>query len=74
MEVSAQRKMLVALVLDMTEEEIQDALESMARNHFGYDEDEPPLTDDELEGLRLADEDIAAGRVRPFDEALKELW
>ena len=72
--VSQQRKMLVELVLDMPEENIPQITEYIMREIIGYDEDEPPLTEDEIEGLRLAKEDIAAGRVIPFDEVMKELW
>ena len=72
--ISAPRKMLIGLVLDMPEEKIPQILDYIVRNQLGYDEDEPPLTEDEIEGLKLAEQDIAEGRIIPFDEAMRELW
>ncbi len=72
--ISAPRKMLIGLVLDMPEEKVPQILDYIVRNQLGYDEDEPPLTEDEIEGLKLAEQDIAEGRIIPFDEAMKELW
>ena len=68
--VSQQRKMLVELVLDIPEEKIPQITEYIMREIIGYDEDEPPLTEDEIEGLRLAKEDIAAGRVTHLGDTL----
>ena len=41
--------------------------------HAGYDEDEPPLTEDEIEGLKIAEQEIAEGKGIPFEQLLKEL-
>jgi hypothetical protein len=35
---------------------------------------EPPLNDDEKEGLRVANMELAAGEGRSFKEAIKDLW
>lgn len=40
---------------------------------FDYD-DEPPLTDDELNGIEIADREIAEGKAIPFSEVLRDLW
>jgi hypothetical protein len=36
--------------------------------------DEPPLTQDEIEGLRIANLELSNGEGRSFKEALKDLW
>jgi hypothetical protein len=36
--------------------------------------DEPPLNDDEKEGLRVANRELSVGEGRSFKEALKDLW
>ena len=36
---------------------------------FDYDDDEPPLNDDELYGL-----EIAEGKAIPFSEVFRDLW
>ena len=72
--VSQQRKMLVELVLDIPEEKLPQIMNYVLREAIGYDEDEPPLTEDEIEGLELARQDIEAGRIIPFDQVIKELW
>ncbi|MBQ7221442.1 MAG: hypothetical protein IJS28_10720 [Synergistaceae bacterium] len=72
--VSPQRKTLISLVCDIPEEKLPQMMNYVMREVIGYDEDEPPLTEDEIEGLKLAEQDIAEGRIIPFEEALKELW
>ena len=41
---------------------------------FDYDDDEPPLNDDELHGLEIADGEIAEGKAIPFSEVFRDLW
>ena len=74
MTVSEQRRMLINMVNDLQEDLIPLIIDDIMREQIGYDEDEPPLTKDEIEGLKLAEQDIAEGRIIPFDKALKELW
>ncbi|MBQ9389813.1 MAG: hypothetical protein IJU07_06530 [Synergistaceae bacterium] len=38
-----------------------------------YD-DEPPLNDDEIRGLEIADREIAEGKAIPFSEVFGDLW
>ena len=38
------------------------------------EENEPPLTADEEEGLRIANAELAQGEGRSFKETFKELW
>ena len=70
--VSQQRKMLVNLVLDMPEEKIPQITEYIMREIIGYDDDEPPLTEDEIEGIRIAKQELAEGKGIPLSELLKE--
>ena len=37
-------------------------------------DEEPALTDDEEEGIHVANSELARGEGRPFKEALKALW
>lgn len=74
MAVSAQRKMLIGLVNDLPEEQIPLILDYIIRNQFGYDEDEPPLTEDEIEGLKIAKQEIAEGKVIPLSKVMEELY
>ena len=37
-------------------------------------DDEPPLNDDELHGLEIADSEIAEGKAIPFSEVFRDLW
>lgn len=73
-DLSAKKKEVIMLVLDMSEEEISRLKDYIFLQNVGYDEDEPPLTEDEIEGLKLAEQDIAEGRIIPFDQVIKELW
>ena len=73
-DVSPKKKEVIMLVLDMSEEEISRLKDYIFLQHVGYDENEPPLTDEEIEGLKLAEQDIAEGRIIPFDQVIKELW
>ena len=41
---------------------------------FFPDDDEPPLTEDEIRGLEIADREISEGKAVSFDEAFKDLW
>ena len=38
------------------------------------DDDEPPLTEEELEDIRIADQEFREGKGIPFAEVLRELW
>ena len=60
------------LVLDMSEEEISRLKDYIFLQNVGYDEDEPPLTEDEIEGIKQAEKDIAEGKIVPLSELLKE--
>lgn len=40
---------------------------------FDYD-DEPPLNDDEIRGIEIADHEIAEGKAIPFSEVFRDLW
>ena len=73
-DVSPKKKEVIMLVLDMSEEEISRLKDYIFLQHVGYDEDEPPLTEEEIEGLKLGEQDIAEGRIIPFDQVIKELW
>ena len=72
-EVSQLRKDIIALVLDMSDELLPETMEYIMRQTICYDEDEPPLTDDEIEAIKLAEQDIAEGKGIPISELLKEL-
>ena len=65
---------IIARVLDMSDELLPETMEYIMRQSIGYDEDEPPLTEDEIEGIKQAEKDIAEGRIIPFDQVIKELW
>jgi hypothetical protein len=58
--------------LDMT----RRFLEAMLRQEVFWDAawiDNAPLTEDEIEGIREAREDVEAGRTRTLDEVRREL-
>ena len=74
MTVSAQRKILIGLINDLPEEKLQQAIDTLKLGLLEPDEDEPPLTEDEIRGLEIAKREIAEGKIIPFDEVLKELW
>ncbi len=38
------------------------------------EDEEPPLNDDELEGLRIAEQELDEGKGIPFSDVMKELW
>ena len=38
-----------------------------------YD-DEPPLTEEEISGIEVADKEIAEGKAIPFSEVFGDLW
>ncbi|MBQ3652999.1 MAG: hypothetical protein II954_01125 [Synergistaceae bacterium] len=71
--ISAPRKMLIGLVLDMSEEKVPDVLDLVMREIIGYDEDEPPLTEDELRGIAIAEQELAEGKGIPFSQLMREL-
>lgn len=73
MTASAQRKLLIGLVNDLPEEKLSAAINSILLGLYEYDEDEPPLTEDEIRGLEIAKREIAEGKIIPLDEVLKEL-
>ena len=37
-------------------------------------DDEPPLNEDEIRGLEIADREIAEGKAIPFSEVFRDLW
>lgn len=69
--VTLEREKLSRMIDSLSDENVLTALDYVSS--FLPDE-EPPLNEDELEGLRSADRDIAEGRVRSFAEAIKDLW
>ena len=71
--ISAPRKMLIGLVLDMSEEKVPDVLDLVMREIIGYDVDEPPLTEDELRGIAIAEQELAEGKGIPFSQLMREL-
>lgn len=74
MTVSAQKKWLISLILDMSDEQVAELNEYATRNQIGYDENEPPLNDDEIEGRKIARQESSAGETIPLSEVLKELY
>ena len=44
------------------------------RNKIGYDENEPPLNDDEIEGLKIARQESVEEKTIPLSEVLKDLY
>lgn len=74
MTVSAQKKWLISLILDMSDEQVAELNEYAIRNQIGYDENEPPLNDDEIEGLKIARQESSVGETIPLSEVLKELY
>ena len=74
MTISAQRKILIGLVNDIPEEKLQLAIDTLNLNLLEPDENEPPLTEDEMRGIAIAEKELAEGNVIPLSEVLKELW
>ena len=70
-EVSEGRKLLLNLVLDMSEELIPQTMEYIMREKIGYDEEEPPLTEEELTEIAIAEQEIAENKGIPLPELLK---
>ncbi|MBQ7215828.1 MAG: hypothetical protein IJS39_07560 [Synergistaceae bacterium] len=71
--VSQKRKDVIALVLDMSDEEISRLRDYIFLQSVGFDEDEPPLTDDEFNGINIAEQEIAEGKGIPLQQVIKEL-
>lgn len=71
---SPQKQTLVNMIICMPEENVPTLLDYMLDSQLCYDENEPPLTPEEIECLKESEEDIKAGRLIPFDEVMKELW
>ena len=71
-EVSQLRKDIIARVLDLSDELLPETMEYIMRQSIGYDEDEPPLTEDELREIAIAEQEIAEGKGIPLSELLKE--
>ena len=63
---------IIARVLDMSDELLPETMEYIMRQSIGYDEDEPPLTEDELREIAIAEQEIAEGKGIPLSELLKE--
>ncbi len=76
MTVSAKRKLLLTLVNDLPEEKLESAISFVRWSIYedNYDDDEPPLTDDEIRGLAIAKQELAEGKGIPLAEVIKELW
>ncbi|MBQ7221441.1 MAG: hypothetical protein IJS28_10715 [Synergistaceae bacterium] len=70
--VSPQRKMLIGLVNDIPEEKLPHIIDCVMREVIGYDEDEPPLTEEELREIAISEQEIAEGKGIPLSELLKE--
>ena len=68
------RQMLSDIMNDLPEAQKQHIINCIVREAIGYDEDEPPLTEDEIEGLEIGKQELAEGKGIPFSEVLKELW
>ncbi|MBR0034798.1 MAG: hypothetical protein IJP54_03890 [Synergistaceae bacterium] len=63
---------IIARVLDLSDELLPETMEYIMRQSIGYDEDEPPLTEDELQEIAIAEQEIAEGKGIPLSELLKE--
>ncbi|MBQ4431243.1 MAG: hypothetical protein II877_07040 [Synergistaceae bacterium] len=63
---------IIARVLDLSDELLPETMEYIMRQSIGYDEDEPPLTEDELREIAIAEQEIAEGKGIPLSELLKE--
>lgn len=74
MTAAAQRKILIGLVNDLPDDKVPLTIDYILRGIYEADEDEPPLTEDEIRGLEIAKRELAEGKGIPFDEVLKELW
>lgn len=57
----------------MPDEQIAQLNDYVIRNQIGYDENEPPLNDDEIEGLKIARQESLEGNTIPLSEVLKVL-
>ena len=73
MSASSQRKILIGLINDLSDDKIPMVINYILRNN-DIDDDEPPLTEDEIRGLEIAKREIAEGKGIPFDEVMRELW
>ncbi len=73
MSASSQRKILIGLINDLSDDKIPMVINYILRNN-DIDDDEPPLTEDEIRGLEIAKREIAEGKIIPFDEVMRELW
>lgn len=73
MSASSQRKILIGLINDLSDDKIPMVINYIVRNN-DIDDDEPPLTEDEIRGLEIAKREIAEGKIIPFDEVMRELW
>ncbi len=63
---------IIARVLDLSDELLPETMEYIMRQSIGYDEDEHPLTEDELREIAIAEQEIAEGKGIPLSELLKE--
>ena len=52
---------------------IEDGCNDEFLIQIGYDENEPPLNDDEIEGLKIARQESLEGNTIPLSEVLKVL-
>jgi len=69
---TAERRKLHEIIDNLCEEKaalVMGYIQSMELN-----EEEPDLTRDEEEGLRIANSELARGEGRSFKEVMKELW
>ncbi|MBR1672920.1 MAG: hypothetical protein IJ702_08330 [Fretibacterium sp.] len=72
---TAQREELSRLIEFLPDDKVQATLDYVLQ-YFGEssDDGEPPLTEDELEGLRVAEQELSEGKGLQFAAVMKELW
>lgn len=71
MTISAQRKILIGLVNDIPEEKLQLAIDTLNLNLLEPDENEPPLTEDEIRGITIGKKELADGKGIPLADILE---
>ena len=66
----AERKTLYRMIRALPNDKLASVFDYV---RFLASDDEPPLSDDELAQIAAAEEDIAAGRVYPWEEVKRRL-
>ncbi|MBQ7263555.1 MAG: hypothetical protein IJR14_07520 [Synergistaceae bacterium] len=69
--VITEREQLSRMIQDIPDAFVEDVIRHVSL--YLPDPDEPPLTEEELAGLAEAERDVAAGRMRPISEVLRDL-